>query len=151
LIADLERRALNTGEKRALDDFRSGEFLPGRGLLDMKSGVAAGIAVLEAFAADPERLGNLVLIATPDEERGSRGMRSLRDALPAIAAEFGLEIEACINLDATSDQGDGIEGRTSILGSALGARPGSVPEAIGQAIRSKFPSRAFGMNLVRLA
>ncbi|TIP21911.1 MAG: M20/M25/M40 family metallo-hydrolase, partial [Mesorhizobium sp.] len=110
LMADLESRSLNAAEQRARLDFRTGDFLPGRGLLDMKSGIAAGVAVLEAFAENPDRRGNLVLVATPDEERGSRGMRSLRDALPAIATEFGLNIAAGINLDATSDQGDGAEG-----------------------------------------
>ncbi len=41
-------------EQQALDDLAAG-FLPGRGLLDMKAGLAAGIAVLEAFAGDPHR------------------------------------------------------------------------------------------------
>lgn len=41
--------------------------------------------------------------------------------------------------------------RTSTFGAPLGVRPVSVPEAIGQAIRSKCPSKPFGMNLVRLA
>jgi hypothetical protein len=86
LIADLESRPLNATEQQALDDFNSGAFLPGRGILDMKSGIAAGKAVLEAFAEEPDRSGNLLLIATPDEERGSRGMRSLRDALAVSLA-----------------------------------------------------------------
>lgn len=116
LIADLESKPLNLAEQRALEDFNSGAFLPGRGMLDMKSGIAAGIAVLEPFPAEPDRSGNLLLIATPDEERGSRGMRSLRGAPPGIAREFGLDIQAGINLDATSDQGDGEEGRAIYRG-----------------------------------
>ncbi|MET3597934.1 arginine utilization protein RocB [Mesorhizobium shonense] len=35
----------------------------------MKCSVAAVVAVLEAFAAQRDRQGNLLLIATPDEER----------------------------------------------------------------------------------
>ena len=68
-------------DPRALDDFMSGDFLPGRGLLDMKSGIAAGIAVVEAFAADPARRGNLLFAATPDEEDRSVGMRAAAELL----------------------------------------------------------------------
>lgn len=146
LIADLESRPLNAGERRALEDFRGGEFLPGRGLLDMKSGIAAGIAVLEAFAADPERLGNLILIATPDEERGSRGMRSLRDALPTIAAEFGLDIEAGINLDATSDQGNGTEGRAIYRGTIGKALPFAF--VVGHSSHASYPFEGVSAQLI---
>lgn len=103
-------------EERALQDLLSGDFLPGRGLLDMKSGIAVAIACLEHFASDPDRQGNLMLVATPDEERESRGMRSFRDALPSLAAAFDIEIAAGINLDVTSDQGDGSEGRAVYAG-----------------------------------
>ncbi|RWJ05685.1 M20/M25/M40 family metallo-hydrolase [Mesorhizobium sp.] len=146
LTADLESRRLSAGEQRALDDFRTGEFLPGRGLLDMKCGVAAGVAVLEAFAAQRERQGNLLLIATPDEERGSRGMRSLRDALPAIAAEFGLSIEAGINLDATSDQGDGSEGRAIYRGTIGKALPFAL--VVGHSSHASYPFEGVSAQLI---
>ena len=46
MIAKLEM----TGENPlALADLKSGDFLPGRGLLDMKSGLAAGLAAMEAY------------------------------------------------------------------------------------------------------
>jgi arginine utilization protein RocB len=116
LIADLSSRPLSAREARALDDLTSGDFLPGRGMLDMKSGIAAAIACLDRFAADPDRTGNLMLVITPDEERESRGMRSLRTALPGLAAELGLDIVAGLNLDVTSDQGDGRDGRSVYAG-----------------------------------
>lgn len=117
LIQSLSARSdRSEQEERALHDLLGGEFLPGRGLLDMKSGIAAAIACLEQFAADPDRQGNLMFVATPDEERESRGMRSFRDALPALAADFDVDIAAGINLDVTSDQGDGSEGRAVYAG-----------------------------------
>ncbi|RDI50486.1 M20/M25/M40 family metallo-hydrolase [Microvirga subterranea] len=146
LLADLQSRPLNAVEHRALVDFRTGDFLPGRGLLDMKSGIAAGIAVLEAFAADSDRQGNLVLIATPDEERGSRGMRSLRDTLPLIAADFGLEIAAGINLDATSDQGDGEEGRAIYRGTIGKALPFGL--VIGHSSHASYPFEGISAQLI---
>ncbi|XUY25634.1 M20/M25/M40 family metallo-hydrolase [Agrobacterium sp. rho-8.1] len=116
LIADLSGRTRSEQEERALKDLLGGDFLPGRGMLDMKSGDAAAIACLEHFASRADRNGNLMLILTPDEERESRGMRSLRDALPGIAASFDIEISAAINMDVTSDQGDGSLGRAAYAG-----------------------------------
>lgn len=103
-------------EERSLQDLVSGDFLPGRGLLDMKSGIAVAIAVLEQFACDPTREGNLMLVATPDEERESRGMRSFRNALPQLVKDLDIDVAAGINLDVTSDQGDGHEGRAVYAG-----------------------------------
>jgi arginine utilization protein RocB len=116
LIADLSGRKRSAQEDRALADLSSGDFLPGRGMLDMKSGVAAAIACLEDFAARPDRTGNLMLVVTPDEERESRGMRSMRDTLSNLANTLDIEIAAAINMDVTSDQGDGSEGRAIYAG-----------------------------------
>lgn len=107
-----------TGENPlALADLESGEYLPGRGLLDMKSGIAAGIAVLEAFAAQEHRQGNVLLLATPDEEDRSAGMRKAAALLPEIARESGLDIALVINLDSIADDGDGSFGRSVTMGS----------------------------------
>ena len=98
-------------------DLASGQFLPGRGLLDMKAGLAAGLAVLEAFAAAPARRGNLLFLAVPDEEANSAGAREAARALPGTAAAHGLTLVAAINLDSIGDPGDGKAGRQVALGS----------------------------------
>lgn len=117
LIGDLAGRDdRSEQEERALQDLLSGDFLPGRGLLDMKSGLAVAIACIEKFATNADRKGNLLFVATPDEERESRGMRSMRDAFPSLVEDLDIEIEAGINLDVTSDQGDGSEGRAVYAG-----------------------------------
>ncbi|MGQ3209679.1 MAG: M20/M25/M40 family metallo-hydrolase [Shinella sp.] len=117
LLKELRSRPLNGAEAKALKDFESGDFIAGRGLLDMKSGLAAGIAALERFAGLEAPEGNILFVATPDEENRSRGMRSLRNALPEIARSFDLDIVAGINLDASSCERDGEEGRAVYLGS----------------------------------
>jgi len=117
LLEELRSRPLNGAEEKALRDFESGDFIAGRGLLDMKSGLAAGIAAMERFAGLDAPDGNILFVATPDEENRSRGMRSLRDALPEIARRFDLNIVAGINLDASSCERDGEEGRAVYLGS----------------------------------
>jgi arginine utilization protein RocB len=97
----------------ALADLESGEFLPGRGLLDMKAGLAAGIAAMEAYRGE----ANLLFLAVADEEERSAGARAAVTLLPSVAAEHGLDIALVINLDAISDQGDGASGRVVALGS----------------------------------
>ncbi|RTR29390.1 M20/M25/M40 family metallo-hydrolase [Deinococcus radiophilus] len=121
LIHDLQQRGDLSGSpslQLALEDLQSGDFLPGRGALDMKAGLAAGLAVLEAWIATPpeERPGNLLLTFSPDEEDSSRGARAARSELYQAAQRWDLELTAGINLDATSDQGDGSAGRAVYLG-----------------------------------
>ncbi len=117
LLQELRSRPLNGAEAKALKDFESDDFIAGRGLLDMKSGLAAGIAALERFARLEAPEGNILFVATSDEENRSRGMRSLRNALPEIARRFDLDIVGGINLDASSCERDGEEGRAVYLGS----------------------------------
>ncbi len=116
LRAALIERLRRTGAHRqALCDLKSGDFIPGRGMLDMKSGLAAGLAVLEVFAADP-KCGNLLFVATPDEEDRSVGMRAVADILPRFLRERGLVAPLAINLDAICDEADGTSGRIIAMG-----------------------------------
>ncbi len=97
----------------ALKDFESGEFLPGRGLLDMKAGLAAGLAAAENYSGD----ATLLFIAVSDEEDRSAGARAAAPRLREIAEQHGLDIALVINLDAISDQGDGTRARVATMGS----------------------------------
>lgn len=142
-----ELRAAGTvSEKLAAQDLAGDAFLPGRGILDMKSGVAAGIATLEAFARNPERQGNLILVATPDEENRSRGMRSVRDTLPALAQRWGVDIMGAINLDATSDLGDGSTGRSVFLGSVGKVLPFAF--VVGRPAHAGYPFEGLSASLI---
>ncbi|MFL5331789.1 MAG: M20/M25/M40 family metallo-hydrolase [Geminicoccaceae bacterium] len=116
LIERLATQAAEPAAALALADLRSGEFLPGRGLLDMKAGLAAGLAAIRAWAVDEHRQGKLLFLAVPDEEGNSAGARAVVEALPAELQRMGLGLEAAINLDAMLDQGDGAEGRRAALG-----------------------------------
>jgi arginine utilization protein RocB len=101
----------------ARQDLASGDFLPGRGALDMKSGLAIGLTLLERFAAQPARAGGLLFMTTPDEEGTSAGMRALAGDLPEWLATREVQLSAAINLDVSSDQGDGSAGQAVFLGS----------------------------------
>jgi arginine utilization protein RocB len=97
----------------ALADFQSGNFLAGRGLLDMKAGLAAGLAAFEAYTGDE----TLIFMAVCDEEERSAGARAAVSILKKFEAAHALKIELIINLDAISDQGDGSKGRVVTYGS----------------------------------
>lgn len=114
LLPAIVARLRQTGENPlALADFESGAFLPGRGLLDMKAGLAAGLAAMEAYHGD----ASLLFVAVPDEEDRSAGARAAVPLLPQTASAHDLDIRLVINLDAISDQGDGQAGRVVAMGS----------------------------------
>ncbi|HQX09920.1 MAG TPA: M20/M25/M40 family metallo-hydrolase [Thermoflexales bacterium] len=115
LIERLEREARSAADLRALADLRSGDYMAGRATLDMKGGLAVGLAVLERFAAQSQLEGNLVFVATPDEEDSSNGMRSAVRQLAELLPEWGIDLEAAINLD--SGVGEGDDGKAVFLGS----------------------------------
>jgi arginine utilization protein RocB len=118
LARDPERLALallKTLEQSTLAhaDLESSAFIPGRGLLDMKAGLAAGLAVLEHYAGE----ATLLFLGVADEEERSAGARAAVPQLKAFTEEQGLEIALIINLDSISDQGDGSKGRVVTYGS----------------------------------
>ncbi len=115
LLARLSATASTPAEVRAKADLASGAFLPGRGLLDMKGGLAAGIAAAERFAAAGGR-GNVLFLAVPDEEAASSGARRAAPELGAIASAQDLVLVAALNLDAIADDRDGADGRVVALG-----------------------------------
>lgn len=117
LIEDLKTNTGSSADLLALHDLQSGDYLPGRGALDMKSGLAAGIAVLYRWAETHALRGNLLFVATPDEEATSCGMRAAVQRLPSLMEQWDLDLIAAINLDSESDPGDGSDGRAVFLGS----------------------------------
>lgn len=134
----LRRRLADTArtdaERLALADLSGPDFLPGRGLLDMKGGLAVGLAVIEAAAADPDREGNLLFLAVPDEEVNSWGARSAARALPGLAARLELTLDAAINLDCLGDSGDGRFGRSVAMGSVGKLLPSAY--VVGRAVHA---------------
>jgi arginine utilization protein RocB len=85
-----------------------GEYMVGRGTQDMKSGLAANLAVLERFAAgEGPQKRCLLFVAAPDEEDGSRGILSVVAMLPELAARWGLDLQGAINTDYTAPRHPG--------------------------------------------
>ena len=90
----------------------SDDWLFGRGVLDMKSGVASNLYLLTHYASHPELLdGNIVFIAECDEEDGSHGILSALKTLKRWQAEEGFEYVAAINSDFVAPAHEGDENR----------------------------------------
>ncbi len=84
------------------------DYMCGRGSLDMKSGLAAHMAVLERFAAGEGPQDRCLLFAaTPDEEDGSHGILSVVEGLPELTARWGLSLQGAINTDYTAPRYEG--------------------------------------------
>lgn len=89
----------------------SKEWLFGRGVLDMKSGVAVHMYLMKYYAEHPDELaGNLIFLAVCDEEDSSHGMLSALDRLNAWKTEYGFDYIAAVNgeFDSPRYEGDRI-------------------------------------------
>ncbi|SFJ07460.1 M20/M25/M40 family metallo-hydrolase [Thermoflavimicrobium dichotomicum] len=98
-------------------DLATGNWLPGRGVLDMKSGVAINIALIRYFAEHYRNLqGNILFVATCDEENNSRGILSALKEINYLSKKEKLRYIAAINQDYTSPRYDGDPSRYIYLG-----------------------------------
>ncbi|MCF6408353.1 M20/M25/M40 family metallo-hydrolase [Pseudalkalibacillus salsuginis] len=78
------------------DDLKTGEWLFGRGTMDMKAGLALQMAMMER-ASLGEFDGNILLLSVPDEEANSTGMMEAVEVLLEMSQTHGLHYKACLN------------------------------------------------------
>jgi arginine utilization protein RocB len=84
--------------------------------MDMKFGLAMGMALLAEASENPGAFGvNLMLVAVPDEENNSAGMRAAVGAL-ARAQEEGLDLLGCIMVEPSDPGYTGGNGRVISFG-----------------------------------
>jgi arginine utilization protein RocB len=109
LMESLKGEQLPASAKEHLD---SGDWLFGRGVLDMKSGVASNLYLLNYYSLHPEELdGNIVLLSECDEEDSSHGVLSALKTLKCWKKEHGFDYVAAINADFVSPRYEGDENR----------------------------------------
>ncbi|ELK44887.1 M20/M25/M40 family metallo-hydrolase [Halobacillus sp. ACCC02827] len=82
--------------KEAARDLKTGNWLFGRGAMDMKAGLTVHLSLLEKAMAG-EFDGNLLLVAVPDEEVNSEGMLAALPALAEIKEKENLNFKAALN------------------------------------------------------
>ncbi|MBM7693484.1 arginine utilization protein RocB [Peribacillus deserti] len=110
---DLHKALLNEQlPDSAKEHLESGGWMFGRGVLDMKSGIASHLYLIKYFSEHPHELdGNLVFLSECDEEDGSHGVLSALKTFKKWKADHGFNYVAAINADFVSPRYDGDENR----------------------------------------
>ncbi|RWZ60158.1 M20/M25/M40 family metallo-hydrolase [Halobacillus fulvus] len=80
----------------AAKDLQTGNWLFGRGTMDMKAGMAVHLSLLEK-AMEGEFDGNLLLVIVPDEEVNSEGMLTAVPVLAELKEKEGLDYKIAFN------------------------------------------------------
>lgn len=97
----------------------SGEWMFGRGSVDMKSGAAVHIVNILYFSEHREQLeGNVLLLCNGDEESEHRGMIGALSELNRLQFEHGLKFITAINTDFITPLYDGDPHRYIYTGAA---------------------------------
>ena len=103
--------------KETLAEITSEKWIVGRGMLDMKTGVAALMVMVEIFSQKADQLtGNLVFIGTPDEEGNSAGMLSAVEDLAEMVKEKEWNFMGAIDTDYTTFRYPGDTNRYVYIG-----------------------------------
>lgn len=87
---------LNEFTDEVQKDLLSGEYLFGRGTMDMKMGLAMHMSLVEKATVEEWPI-NLLLLTVPDEEVNSAGMRSAISTLHLLKEEHSLEYKLFLN------------------------------------------------------
>ncbi|WP_042274754.1 M20/M25/M40 family metallo-hydrolase [[Clostridium] dakarense] len=90
-------------------DLLSGNWLFGRGIMDMKTGLAIQMSLIEHFSSLEDFEGNIMLVAVADEEANSAGAISVIPYINKILEKENLEPVAVLNCepDFSLYKGDG--------------------------------------------
>jgi arginine utilization protein RocB len=86
----------DTLDPAAAADLASGDWLFGRGTMDMKAGLALHMSLIERAATERWPI-NLLLLTVPDEEVNSAGMRAAVERLVTLRDEHTLEFVLLLN------------------------------------------------------
>lgn len=127
------------------DDSESGNYMFGRGTLDMKSGVANHMAIIKYFSENLEELnGNIIAIAECDEEDSSKGIISALDVLKDLKEKHNLDFQVGVNSDFTTPLYKGDKNRYIYLGTVGKLLPSfyiaGIETHVGQAFKGIDPS-----------
>ena len=102
LEAALAKKALNPAQRA---DMESGEWIWGRGVADMKGGLAIHLALFEQYAAQAQEgklPGCLFFMGVPDEESYSAGMRAGAQILREFKRKYDLDFKLLIDPEPTN-------------------------------------------------
>ncbi|MCM3186749.1 M20/M25/M40 family metallo-hydrolase [Priestia megaterium] len=108
-----------TFNKEVQKDAQSGEWMFGRGSVDMQSGIAVHLANVLHFSEHLDELpGNILFMTNPDEESQHAGILSAISELKRLKEEQHLNYVAAINTDFITPLYDGDSTRYIYTGAA---------------------------------
>lgn len=114
----LAKLAAQETDKEVLADLQSGEWLVGRGSCDMKGGMAAQLAVMEAYGAHPGK-ASLLFLSVPDEESYSAGMRAAVSVLQELQKQEGFRYVLAVNCEPSPKEHGRLVAYTGSVGKLL--------------------------------
>jgi arginine utilization protein RocB len=104
-------------------DMETGNWLFGRGTMDMKCGLVLHMSMIER-ACRGEFPGNLLLLTVPDEEVNSVGMRAAVPELVEIAEKYNLQYKTVLNSEPVFTRYPGDQNKYIYMGSIGKVLPG---------------------------
>src|SRR5690606_17944483 len=114
-LNDMLRKVTLSDEAKV--DLESGNYLFGRGIFDMKFGVAALMVMMEEFSTKVDELeGNLIFAAVCDEEGNSAGMLSVVPEQIKLKEEKDYDDLAVVDTDYSAPKYVGDETRYIYVG-----------------------------------
>ncbi len=102
-LTELFKKRMDDLPEEAQADLQSGEYLFGRGTMDMKMGLVLHMHLLEQASTEQWPI-NLLLVTVPDEEVNSSGMRAAVDGLNGIRDTYKLTYELFLNSEPSFSQ-----------------------------------------------
>lgn len=90
--------------RAAQEDIAKGDYLFGRGVMDMKMGLCLQMQLLEKAIEDKWPI-NLMLVTVPDEEVNSAGMRKAVEHIAKMQADEQLRMKLFLNSEPSFSQG----------------------------------------------
>lgn len=124
-LKDLARDPINLAKalenikmpKDAREDLESGNYLFGRGIFDMKCGVATLVVLIEELSKNVEELeGNVVFLEVCDEEGNSSGMLSCLPKLIELEEKRNYKYLGILDTDYSAPRYPGDENRYIYVG-----------------------------------
>jgi arginine utilization protein RocB len=106
------------------NDLLSGEWLFGRGIMDMKTGLAIQMSLLEYYSQVEDFEGNIMLLAVPDEETNSEGALAAIPFANKVIEKYDLEPLAVLNCEPDFASYPGDDNKYIYLGTVGKLLPG---------------------------
>lgn len=122
-LAELFTQNSGNLSEAAIEDLKSGDFLFGRGIMDMKAGLMLHLSLIEKASIEQWDV-NLLLVTVPDEEVNSSGMRKAVEVIEQYQQDFNLDIALHLNSEPTFQQESGDPSHSIYSGSIGKIMPG---------------------------